>query len=272
MDVATLPLYGGHGTAIRTWPGGPGRALMIHCSMGHAGAWKGVAEALTPTHECRAFDLPGHGRSASWSGEGVYQDLVCDIIRDMIAEWEAPVDLVGHSFGATAALRIAAVSPELVRRLVLIEPVFFTAAYAADPDFEAANKARTGPLAEAQENGDWKEAARLFLADWGDGRPWDELDEAQKDHFATMMRLIHAVQITNNGDPEGILAEGKIARMPAPTLLIDGGDSPEASGRIVRALEDMISDARSATIAGAGHMVPISHAAQVAPLVVDFLR
>lgn len=244
---------------------------MVHCSMAHSGAWKGVAAHLTATHECRAFDLPGHGRSAPWDGAGVYQDLVCQQMREMIAEWQAPVDLIGHSFGATACLRIAATAPELVRRLVMVEPVFFTAALQADPEFAAGLKSQPNPVQEGFRTGDYRAAARAFLADWGNGQPWEEMSEAQQDLFTEQMKLVEAVGVTNNGDPEGILAKGLVARLKAPTLMVDGGDSPEASHRIVLALDALIPDTRFVTVPGAGHMVSITHADVVGPVVAEFL-
>jgi pimeloyl-ACP methyl ester carboxylesterase len=39
-----------------------------------------------------------------------------------IEELESPVDLAGHSLGALVSLHIAAVRPDLVRRLILISP------------------------------------------------------------------------------------------------------------------------------------------------------
>ncbi|WP_407495161.1 alpha/beta fold hydrolase [Pseudooceanicola sp. MF1-13] len=263
--------FAGHRTATRRWEGGPGRALLVHCSLAHSGAWKGVASYLTDTHDCRAFDMPGHGSSAEWDGQGIYQDVVCAQIRGMIDEWDAPVDLIGHSFGATAALRVAATSPDLVRKLVLIEPVFFTAAYQADPAFEARAAIEGLPLKEAFAEKDYHHAAQIFLGNWGGGQPWDEMSAAQQDGFAAQMKLIEAVTVTNMGDPDGLLADGLVARMQIETLLIDGSDSPEASHRINLALQSLILPSRIETVEGAAHMVPITHSDQVGPMVAEFL-
>lgn len=244
---------------------------MVHCSLAHSGAWKGVAPYLSASHACRAFDMPGHGRSGPWDGQGVYQDTVCGQILGMIADWDAPVDLVGHSFGATAALRIAATRPELVRRLVLIEPVFFTAAYQADPEFGAAQMEKGREVYEGFRTKNYRAAAIAFLRDWGGGQPWEEMSATQQELFTEQMKIVEAVYVTNNGDPDGILGQGRIAAMRIPTLLIDGGDSPEASHRINLALRDLIAGSRIETVPGAGHMVPISHADVVGPMVKAFL-
>ena len=83
--------------------------------------------------------------------------------------------------------------------------------------------------------------------------------------------MVEAVFVTNNGDPEGLLADGLVSRLQVPTLLIDVVASPEASHLIVVALADLIEGARTETVPGAGHMVPITHADTVGPMVSEFL-
>ena len=158
-----------------------------------------------------------------------------------------------------------------VRRLVLIEPVFFTAAYRADPAFEAEQMAKGSEVYDSFRAKDYRSAARAFLRDWGGGQPFDAMSPVQQDQFVEQMKLVEAVYVTNNGDPDGMLGDGLVARLPMPVLLIDGAESPEGSHRIVQALDDLIPDSRLVTIPGAAHMVPITHADSVGPLVAEFL-
>jgi pimeloyl-ACP methyl ester carboxylesterase len=112
----------------RAW--GPSDAppvLALHCSLSHAGEWSALAARLTGLRLVAA-DQPGHGRQPDWDG---HSDLHAQAVREaaaMAAVLGAPVDVIGHSFGATVALRLALEQPELVRRLVLVEPVLFAAA------------------------------------------------------------------------------------------------------------------------------------------------
>ncbi len=65
-----------------------------------------------------ALDLPGFGASppppAAWGAEA-YAELVASVLGDM----EAPVVVLGHSFGGRVALHLAAQRPDVVRALVL---------------------------------------------------------------------------------------------------------------------------------------------------------
>jgi pimeloyl-ACP methyl ester carboxylesterase len=57
-----------------------------------------------------------------------------------------------------------------------------------------------------------------------------------------------------------------------PTLLLHGARSPEPTRRIVERLAGALPLARTRTIAGAGHMAPLSHADQINAAIVSFLR
>jgi len=86
-----------------------------------------------------AFDLPGHGRSADWAGT----DCTADCTAAALAPCYGPRAIVGHSFGATVALRLALKHPSLCHSLTLIEPVFFAVARANGAP--GACRSRRGP-------------------------------------------------------------------------------------------------------------------------------
>ena len=90
-------------------------------------AWLPIIGHLKDSLSVTAFDLPGHGMSQDWDYSSDYQDSCLDISATFINK---PVHLVGHSFGATVALRVAHRYPNFVKSLSLIEPVFFAAAFA----------------------------------------------------------------------------------------------------------------------------------------------
>ena len=58
----------GHPTHVMRMGAGVRRALFIHCTLAHSGAWTGVSAALLDKLSMTAFDRPGHGRSAPWTG------------------------------------------------------------------------------------------------------------------------------------------------------------------------------------------------------------
>lgn len=255
MPLAT---FGGFPTFWQNWGDGPRRAVAVHCSLAHSGAWGGVAAHLGDLLRLQAFDIPGHGRSGGWDAGRDIMDQTVAMAMGLIGG-EA-VDLIGHSFGAVACLRVAVERPDLVRSLVLFEPVFFAAAAADGFDPAAA----FAPFAEAWAAGDRDEAARRFTALWGAGEDWSALPDRQRAALAGRIHLIPAGNAALFDDRAGLLAPGRLGRIAAPVLLLQGSASPPVIAAINAALVRRLPDARQETIVGAGHMGPITHPEAVA--------
>lgn len=247
-------------THTHLFEGAPRRALAIHCTLGHSGAWRGVAGALADELSILAFDLPSHGKSGIWDRTGNVHDVSTDMARALIDE---PVDLIGHSFGATVALRIAVETPEFVRSLTLLEPVYFAAALADDPSLEEEYARDSAPLNDAFARGDEEEAARVFNKHWNGGAEWDTLPERMREHMTRLVHFVPASAPFLFGDSAGLLEGDRMARASMPTVLIEGDQSPKMSGEIAASLQKRLPDATRASISGAGHMLPVTHPEEV---------
>ncbi|UWR23130.1 alpha/beta fold hydrolase [Sulfitobacter sp. S190] len=253
----------------RLFEGAPRRALAIHCTLGHAGAWRGVAKELQGDLSLLAMDLPSHGKSDAWDREGDLHSFCTARAKGVMDD--APMDLIGHSFGATVALRIAAENPGRVRSLTLIEPVFFAVAMLDDPALGDAYTSANRAFADAFESGDMREAARVFNRDWGDGTPWDALPEKMRDAMARLIHFVPASGPMLYKDNAGLLQPGVLSGVDMPTLLIDGGASPEISGAINMSLCARMPNTTRVTVPGAGHMAPVTHPADVAAAIAALL-
>ncbi|MFD2740180.1 alpha/beta fold hydrolase [Sulfitobacter aestuarii] len=247
--------------ATRSYGHGARQALAIHCSLAHAGAWRGLGAALDADARLLAFDLPWHGRSANWDEQGDIHDASTAMARALLTE---PMDLVGHSFGATVALRLAVERPELVRSLCLIEPVYFAAARLDAPERAAAYSAQSQALAGMIARGDRETATRDFNRRWGDGRRWHDFPQRSRDYMMERIGFISASAPFIEHDCAGLLRDGLLSRATMPVLLVEGDQSPDVVGAINDAIEKRLPDARRAKITGAGHMAPITHPEPVA--------
>lgn len=248
-------------THTHLYEGAPRRALAIHCTLGHSGAWRGMAAALKDDLSILAFDLPSHGKSGVWDRTGNIHDVATDMARGLIIE---RMDLIGHSFGATLALRIAVESPELVRSLTLIEPVYFAAAMEDDPGMLAEYKRDSAALDAAFASGDEREAARVFNRDWGDGTPWHTLPERMREHMTRLVHYVPASAAFLHHDSAGLLNEGRMAGASMPAVLIEGDQSPPMSAKVAVSLEKRLPDVTRVVVEGAGHMLPVTHPDAVA--------
>ena len=104
----------------RCGPAGPVRLLAIHGLTGYGGRWRQLAVYL-PEIAIAAPDLLGHGRS-SWAAPWTLDANVAALAALLDDESDAPVLVVGHSFGGAVALHLAASRPELVSALLLLDP------------------------------------------------------------------------------------------------------------------------------------------------------
>lgn len=241
---------------------GDRRALALHCTMAFGGAWKGLSDAL-PDLTLVAPDMPSHGRSADWDETSDFGDTVYQ--ASLNAMDDTPMDVIGHSFGAVTALRIAAAHPEKVRSLTAVEPVFFAVALADQPDTLARHDQDARPFLDAIEAGDREQAARTFNRMWSaDAPPWDSLPARNR---AAMVRAIHVVPDTHAllyDDAAGLLVPGALDACEIPTVVIRGEHAHPAIIATNDGLVARMPGATASVIGGAGHMAPISHPADVA--------
>jgi pimeloyl-ACP methyl ester carboxylesterase len=227
----------------------------------------GVLRGLTLT----AMDLPGHGRAPDWDGVSDLHALATASATALAAALGqgGPIDLLGHSFGGTVALRIALTRPDLVRSLTLFEPVFFAAAR-ADPSF-AAFTLRQAEVTRLVDHGDRLGALRLFHADWGAGDALETLPERIQSYMRDRMPLVTALNGVLGEDAAHMLRPGGLEAVAVPVLLVGGSASPPITGAIHRALMQRLPQAKAVSMPGLGHMAPVTHASTLAPAVQDHL-
>jgi len=238
--------------------------FFLHCTLGHSGAWKGVMSHLAPDCQMVAMDLPGHGRTGARDLSRTWQTQSRDMALELIEAGPTPVDLVGHSFGATVALRLALERPDLVRSLTLIESVFFSAAKDANrPEFDTHMNAHLG-FYDLLDKQDKTGAARAFSNLWGGQVPFDSLPQAQRDYMADRIDMIRAGGESLLGEGPDYIPLARVAQMTVPVLLIEGSKTDPIVGAVHASLDDVLPNSVRQIIDGGGHMVPISHPYEVA--------
>lgn len=248
---------------------GDRQALALHCTMAFGGAWSGFSKAL-PELTLIAPDMPSHGRSDDWDEESSFADTV--FAGSLAAMDDAPMDVIGHSFGAVTALRLAVTHPDRVRSLTVIEPVFFAVAIQDKPETLAMHDADAQPFRDAIEAGDRETAARAFNRMWSAEAPkWHDMPERNR---VAMTRAIHVVPDTHAflyDDTANLLAPDALAVCSIPTVILRGEHAHAAITATNDGLAARMPNAVQAVIAGAGHMAPISHPQEVAESVRELL-
>ncbi|HET9732876.1 MAG TPA: alpha/beta hydrolase [Acidimicrobiales bacterium] len=99
--------------------------LLLHGQPGTGDDWAAVSPLLTGRHRLIVPDRPGYGRSP---GPAVGITGNADIAASLLDGEATPAVVVGHSYGAAVALRLAELHPGLVAGLVLVAPAATPAA------------------------------------------------------------------------------------------------------------------------------------------------
>lgn len=270
MNAAAEPPVAGFPTRVVRHGRGLRRALFLHCTLAHSGAWTKVQAELLDKLDMTAFDRPGHGRSAEWSGEGGPVGLL-DLTARIAAELAGkPTDIVAHSYGALAALRLAMTRPDRVRTLTLIEPPLF-AAIKGTPAYDA-HAAEMARFFAALEAGDRLAAAEIFNDEMSPEAPWTGLPEAARLGLARRIHLIADEEPVTMEDAAGLLAPGGLEAIAVPILLMQGTASPKLIAETMDALAARMPKARRVLAVGAGHMVPVTHPLNVAGEIASLLK
>lgn len=239
---------------VRRMGHGPVPMLVLHCGQGSGRMWAPVLTGLGDAYTALLPDMPGHGRSAPWPAGRDVHDVVTEIAAALV---EPGAHVVGHSFGATVALRLALARPGVVSRLTLIEPVLFAAARGTPA--AAAHDAEQAPFDAAVAQGDMPLAARLFNRMWGAGVRWDTLPEKTRARMTASIPFILASTPALADDRAGILAPGGLEALDIPVTLLRGADTVGVIAAIHAALCARLPRARDHAVPGAGHMLPVTH-------------
>jgi pimeloyl-ACP methyl ester carboxylesterase len=175
---------------------------------------------------------------------------------------------VGHSSSCCIGLQLALDDPGLVASLILFEP-----AKPSGKQREAAASSYVGPALAAAAQGDVAGAFEVFTRGvGGDGyrevlraRLGDDgLAAAERESAYFFADELPAVAAWSFGPAEA-------ARVAAPALLLCGAESRPWFHENVTILAEMLPDARTQTLPGLDHLAPLTHPAELAATIGDFV-
>jgi pimeloyl-ACP methyl ester carboxylesterase len=237
--------------------------VLLHAGIADRTMWAGH---LSPIAEAGfravALDLPGFGEAAVGPGEDApWLDVVTTM--DELAIDRAT--LVGNSYGAAVALRVAVVAPERVAALMLVS----SPAPGMEPSAEL--QAAWREEEDALERDDVEGAVRAVVDAWTQPGAPAEL----RDRVAAMQRRAFALQaeagdVAEAPDP---LDEhpGALLGIRVPAL-VASGEADRSDFRVgAEVLARALPDARLVTIAGAGHLAPLETPERFRELVLELL-
>jgi pimeloyl-ACP methyl ester carboxylesterase len=253
------------------WGRGAPELVLLHGGAQNAHTWDTVALALG--RPLVALDLPGHGRSG-WRDDHDYgprrnAEAVAAAVEKLAPGASA---VVGMSLGGLTALALAALRPELVRRLLLVdvtpganavkaEPV---AAFVAGPESFASFDEI---LARTIAHNPTRSLSSLRRGVLHNARP--RADGSWVWSYDRLNRLRSAA--ANDGDLGFGVFWDDVAALRVPLLLVRGALSGVVDEADVAELRRRKPDAEVVVVAGAGHSVQGDQPLELARIIERFV-
>ena len=243
MEKITSP----DGTSIAYYRSGAGAPLILVPGSGAANpvAWTGVIPALEEHFSVYAVDRRGHGESGdspTYAIEREFEDIAA--VVDSMGE---PAYLLGHSFGALCALE-AALLTRNIRKLILYEPAIPLPGLLLYPEGVIE---RLEALLEA---GD-REGVLTTLYREVVGMSPDEVEQMRSSPaWPVRLATAHTLPRESRAEERYTFDAQRFKDLHTPTLLLQGGDSPQFLKQATETIDAALPNSRIAVMPGQQHI------------------
>jgi pimeloyl-ACP methyl ester carboxylesterase len=237
---------------------------LLHAGIADRSMWTSHLDWLADEgFRAIAVDLRGFGEAAVAAGPQAPWEDVLQALKELEA---SPAVLVGDSFGAAVALRVAVVAPAAVSALMLVSPPPL-GSDDPSPELAAAWDAEEAALGR----GDIPGAVSAVVAAW----LAPDAPGALRERLAVMQRRAFELQL---GAPDAQEAPDPLERdahlvqeIQIPVLTAAGeADMPDFK-RGAREIAELVPNGEFELIQGAGHLAPLETPEQFRKLLRGFL-
>lgn len=260
--LETTPSRDGTPIAYRCCGQGP-PLLLVHGAGGDASRWETVLPLLEPHATVYAMDRRGRGASGDAPAYTLDDEAadVAAVVDAVAATTGEPVDVLGHSYGATCALEAALLTTGM-RRLVLYESGVGVATPPGIAD----------RLAGLLDRGLREEVVTTLLRELA-GMPPAQVELAMSlPSWPGRVAAAHTVVRELRAHDSYRLDSARFASLRVPTLLLAGSESLPDEAASTAMLAAALPGARVVTMAGQGHVAMLTGPDLFATEVLAFLR
>jgi pimeloyl-ACP methyl ester carboxylesterase len=244
--------------------------VLLHSSAGSPRQWTELVEMLRRDFRVLAVEFHGHGLRPDWPHQR-RMTLADDAqLAVPLLEMVGGAHVIGHSYGAAVALKLACMHPRLVHGVFAYEPVLFRMLIddESHPEhMKDVQRVATG-MRERLEASNAGQAARLFVDFWSGPGAWSALPAKQQQGVEIRMPSVIRHFDALFAEP---FPREQLAHMAMPMLFLSGSRTVPAARRIAQLLRAVLPLADHEEVPGLGHMGPITHSRLVNERVRDFL-
>lgn len=244
--------------------------VMLHASLSCKSQWDTLADTLAARYQPMALDLVGYGANALPPPAPSF--TIDDEVRLVEATIRPAIGLrrfhlVGHSYGALVALRLAQRQPSRVASLSVYEPAAFRALSDDDPA-HASLRALSERVQRHIAAGRYQDAALAFVDYWNGAGYYTALPAPTRHALA---KRVAKVVLDFQASLRWPGHASELRNIQAPTLLLVGNQGGQAvTQRIAAAIAGVIPQCTLRTC-DAGHLGPIAAPARVNSFIESFI-
>jgi lipase len=264
--MATVRTPSGGSVKIVERGSGTVAVVFLHSGVGSAGEWRDVFSLWPDGYRLVAVDAYRGGDGPGVAGRRRLDDYA-EQVRAVVDHVGEPVHLVGFSWGGATGLHVAVTAPALLASLTVVEPEAYSL-LAGEPAFAAITGLRDRWRAHVSADR-WYEAFEEFV-DFYNGR--GSFARWPADRRAAFLDEQRA-----RGDLWDVLFDAPLtgaalATVTVPVHVVEGSATSAVDHAICDVVRRHVPHARHSVIAGAGHMMPLTHAAELTRILVAGLR
>jgi pimeloyl-ACP methyl ester carboxylesterase len=239
--------------------------------------WLPTIEAMGPGYRSiaysRRYNFPNHNALPHLRNHSV--EVEAEDLRALIERLKiAPVDLVGVSYGGFTALELAVKHPEMVRRLVVVEPAILSwlpdipGGPALLDDF---NARLMMPTREAFRSGKPDDVLRVAITYFvGSPDAYDHIPPEFRDRLRGNIAEWEAITTSSNAFP--MIDRAAVHRLPMPVLMLSGEKSYAIGKAIDAELERVLVTEKRVIIPNGTHDMCTEYPAACAAEIKRFLE
>lgn len=245
--------------------------LCLHSSTGSSKQWKALTDVLSDDYTVIAPDLYGYGKSPDWNkNQALELEDEIELIKPILHSIPGPFHLVGHSYGAAVAFKLALMYPNKIRSLTAYEPVLFNLL------FEMKEEKSSEEIWIVSDDVYWlsvdkryADAARRFIDYWSGEGNWDKMPGWMQEAIEKRMEKVSSDFDATLGNLTPLSAYRELR---VPTLFMYGLLSPQSTQRIAEWMGKELPNVEIRGLLPLGHMGPVTHAENIAKIIMKFIK
>jgi len=233
--------------------------VCLHSCLGSSKQWYGLMERMENSFRVSAIDLYGYGKGPQWNLNKPFSLLdEAKPVAALLDTLTGPIHLVGHSYGAAVALKVAEHFAHRIQSITVYEPVLFTLLFAAGQTHRSASEVFrvVEDMQQDYQTGDAASATRRFIDYWSGDGAWNQFTPDLHASMSAKAGMVLA-------NFEALISERNLfitlRELDLPTLCLYGDESPATTIEIANILGQLMPEISLQKLSGIGHMGPLTH-------------